>query len=167
MDNKACKLEAEHEVKARIARLKRLAAEKATTTRAEVLAGISYTFQAGIARVRGAGDGRQLDYTSVNAVTQLGKTLLDALPKEGGGRRLRPSGPSAGTLGRRADAVNLPRRRAHRHAPVAATQCLECYRQWEIGQLVVFRLALTQLLLRRWRGGRIRCLPRRAGGCAC
>lgn len=84
MDNKACKLEAEHEVKARIARLKRLAAEKATT-RAEVLAGISYTFQAGIARVRGAGDGRQLDYTSVNAVTQLGKTLLDALPKEGGG----------------------------------------------------------------------------------
>lgn len=85
VDNKACKLEAEHEVKARIARLKRLAAEKATTTRAEVLAGISYTFQAGIARVRGAGDGRQLDYTSVNAVTQLGKTLLDALPKEGGG----------------------------------------------------------------------------------
>lgn len=85
MDNKACKLEAEHEVKARIARLKRLAAEKATTTRAEVFAGISYTFQAGIARVRGAGDGRQLDYTSVNAVTQLGKTLLDALPKEGGG----------------------------------------------------------------------------------
>lgn len=84
MDNKACKLEAEHEVKARIARLKRLAAEKATTTRAEVLAGISYTFQAGIARVGGAGDGRQLDYTSVNAVTQLGKTLLDALPKEGG-----------------------------------------------------------------------------------
>lgn len=83
------------------------------------------------------------------------------------GRRLRPSGPSAGTLGRRADAVNLPRRRAHRHAPVAAAQCLECYRQWEIGQLVVFRLALTQLLLRRWRGGRIRCLPRRAGGCAC
>ena len=57
MDNKACKLEAEHEVKARIARLKRLAAEKATTTRAEVLAGISYTFQAGIARVGGAGDG--------------------------------------------------------------------------------------------------------------
>lgn len=84
MDNKACKLEAEHEVKARIARLKRLAAEKATTTHDEVLAGISYTFQAGIARVRGAGDGRQLDYTSVNAVTRLGKTLLDALPKEGG-----------------------------------------------------------------------------------
>lgn len=33
--------------------------------------------------MRGAGDGRQLDYTSVNAVAQLGKTLLDALPKEG------------------------------------------------------------------------------------
>lgn len=81
VDNKACKLEAEHEVKARIARLKRPAAEKVTTTRAEVLAGISYTFQAGIARVRGTGDGRQLDYTSVNAVTQLVKTLLDVLPK--------------------------------------------------------------------------------------
>ncbi len=148
MDKKACKFEAEHEVKARIARLKRLAAERATTMRAEVLAGISYTFQAGIARVRGTGDGRQLDYTSVNAVTQLGKTLLDVLPKERG-RRPRPSGPSAWTLGRRVDAVNLPRRRAHRHAPVAAAQYQECYRQWEIGQLVVFRLALTQLLLQR------------------
>lgn len=83
VDNKACKLEAEHEVKAWIARFKRPTAEKVTTTRAEVLAGISYTFQAGIARVRGTGDGRQLDYTSVNAVTQLGKTLLDVLPKEG------------------------------------------------------------------------------------
>ena len=72
VDNKACKLEAEHEVKAWIARFKRPAAEKVTTTRAEVLAGISYTFQAGIARVRGTGDGRQL-----------GKTLLDVLPKEG------------------------------------------------------------------------------------
>ena len=82
VDNKACKLEAEHEVKARIARLKRIAAEKATTTRAEVLAGMSETFQAGIARVRGAGDGKPLDYTAVNAVTQLGKTLLDALPEE-------------------------------------------------------------------------------------
>lgn len=82
VDNKACKLEAEHEVKARIARLKRIAAEKATTTRAEVLAGMSETFQAGIERVRGAGDGKPLDYTAVNAVTQLGKTLLDALPEE-------------------------------------------------------------------------------------
>lgn len=41
VENKACKLEAEHEVRARIARLKRLAAQKGTTTRAEVLVGIS------------------------------------------------------------------------------------------------------------------------------
>ena len=90
VDNKACKLEAEHEVKARIAALKRLAAEKATTTRAEVLAGMSETFQAGIERVRGAEDGKPLDYTAVNAVTQLGKTLLDALPEDAGGDAPRP-----------------------------------------------------------------------------
>lgn len=53
MDNKACKLEAEQEDKARIARLKSLTAEKATTTHAEVLAGMSETFQVGIARMRG------------------------------------------------------------------------------------------------------------------
>lgn len=82
VDNKACKLEAKDEVKARIARLKRIAAQGATTTRAEVLAGMSETFQAGIERVRGAEEGRPLDYTAVNAVTQLGKTLLDALPEE-------------------------------------------------------------------------------------
>ena len=82
MDNKACKLEAEDEVKARIAALKRAAAEKATTTRAEVLAGMSETFNAGISRIRKAGSDKPLDYTSVNAVTQLGKTLLDALPEE-------------------------------------------------------------------------------------
>lgn len=82
VDNKACKLEAEGEVKARIAALTRIAAEKATTTRAEVLAGMSETFEAGVERVRDAEDGKPLDYVAVNAVTQLGKTLLDALPEE-------------------------------------------------------------------------------------
>lgn len=101
-------------------------------------------------RVRGAGGGSQLDYTSVNAVRQLGKTLLDALPKEDG--RPRPSAPSAGTQGRRVDAVNLPRRRAHRHTPVTVL-CQECCRQWEIGQLAVFRLALTLLLLQHGEEG--------------
>ena len=81
VDNKACKMDADHEVKARIAALKRAAAEKATTTRAEVLAGMSETFEAGITRIRKAGD-KPLDYTAVNAVTQLGKTLLDALPED-------------------------------------------------------------------------------------
>ena len=82
VDKRACELEADGKVKGRIADLKREAAEKATTTRAEVLAGMSETFQAGIARVRGAGADKPLDYTAVNAVTQLGKTLLDALPEE-------------------------------------------------------------------------------------
>lgn len=82
VDKRACELEADGKVKGRIAALKRIAAEKATTTRAEVLAGMSETFEAGISRVRGAGSDRPLDYTAVNAVTQLGKTLLDALPEE-------------------------------------------------------------------------------------
>lgn len=82
VDNKACKLEATDEVKARIAALKRIAAERATTTRANVLAGMSETFEAGVERVRRAEDGKPLDYVAVNAVTQLGKTLLDALPDD-------------------------------------------------------------------------------------
>lgn len=87
VDNKACKLEATDEVKARIAALKRIAAERATTTRANVLAGMSETFEAGVERVRKAGEGKPLDYVAVNAVTQLGKTLLDALPEERAGQR--------------------------------------------------------------------------------
>lgn len=83
VDNKACKLEAVDEVKARIAALKRIAADKATTTRAEVIAGMSETFEAGMARVRDAEEGSPLDYTAVNTVTQLGRTLLDVLPEDG------------------------------------------------------------------------------------
>lgn len=83
VDNKACKLEADREVKARIAALKRAAAERAITTRAEVLAGMSEAFEAGIERIRTAPANRQLSYTAVTAVTSLGKTLLDALPEEG------------------------------------------------------------------------------------
>ena len=82
VDNKACKLEADREVKARIAALKRMAAERAITTRAEVLAGMSEAFEAGIERIRTAPANRQLSYTAVTAVTSLGKTLLDALPEE-------------------------------------------------------------------------------------
>ncbi len=82
VDNKACKLEADREVKARIAALKRAAAERAITTRAEVLAGMSEAFEAGIERIRTAPANRQLSYTAVTAVTSLGKTLLDALPEE-------------------------------------------------------------------------------------
>ena len=82
VDAKACELEATDKVKGRIAALKRMAAEKATTTRAEVLAGMSETFEAGVERVRGARGGKPLDYAAVSAVTQLGKALLASLPEE-------------------------------------------------------------------------------------
>ncbi len=82
VDKRACELEAEGKIKGRMAALKRIAAEKSTTTRAEVLAGMSETFEAGVDRVRRAEDGKPLDYVAVNAVTQLGKTLLDALPED-------------------------------------------------------------------------------------
>lgn len=82
VDKRACELEADRKVKGRIAALKRAAAEKATTTRAEVLAGMSESFEVGVRRIKAAKDGRSLDYGAVTAVTQLGKTLLDALPEE-------------------------------------------------------------------------------------
>lgn len=82
VDKRACELEADGKVKGRIAALKRIAAEKVTTTRAEVIAGMSETFGAGVERVRRAEGDKPLDYVAVNAVTQLGKTLLDALPEE-------------------------------------------------------------------------------------
>lgn len=82
VDKRACELEADGKVKGRIDALKRIAAEKATTTRASVLAGMSETFEAGVERVRDAEGGKPLDYVAVSAVTQLGKTLLDALPEE-------------------------------------------------------------------------------------
>lgn len=82
VDKRACELEADGKVKGRIAALKRIAAEKVTTTRAEVIAGMSETFEAGVERVRRAEGDKPLDYVAVNAVTQLGKTLLDALPEE-------------------------------------------------------------------------------------
>lgn len=82
VDKRACELEADGKVKGRIAALKRIAAEKVTTTRAEVIAGMSETFEAGVERVRRAEGDKPLDYVAVNAVTQLGKTLLGALPEE-------------------------------------------------------------------------------------
>lgn len=82
VDKRACELEADGKVKGRIAALKRIAAEKVTTTRAEVIAGMSETFEAGVERVRRAEGDKPLDYVAVNAVTQLGKTLLDTLPEE-------------------------------------------------------------------------------------
>lgn len=120
VDNKICKLEAEQEDKARIARLKRLAAEKAATTRAEAPAAMSETFQTGIERERGAGDGKPMNYTAGSASRSWARPCSTRYPKSG---RPRPSGPSAGTQGRRDAAVNLPRRRAHRHSPVAAALC--------------------------------------------
>lgn len=89
VDKRASELEARGEVKGRIAELKRAAAAQATAARSEVLAGMSETFRAGIERVRGACGADPLDHTAVNAVTQIGRTLLDELPEDaadGGGR---------------------------------------------------------------------------------
>lgn len=85
VDSRACVLEAKPEVNKRLTELRRAAAAAATQSRAEVIAGMSETFSAGIARVRGAGADRALDYTAVSAVTQLGKALVDLLPDDAPG----------------------------------------------------------------------------------
>ena len=88
VDTRASELEAGLEVKGRIRDLKRAAAERAVISRAEVLSGMCETFEAGVGRVR-ASEGKPLDYAAVNAVTHLGKTLMDAIPQDGqedGGR---------------------------------------------------------------------------------
>lgn len=90
MDNKACKLEAEHEDKARIARLKRLAAEKAATTRAEAPAAMSETFQTGIERERGAGDGKPMNYTAGSASRSWARPCSTRYPKSGRPSRAAP-----------------------------------------------------------------------------
>ena len=82
VDNSAYKLECKTEVKARIAALKRIAAERAITTRSNVLAGMSETFDESVKRVKRTDEKNQLDYVAVNAVTNIGKTLLDSLPEE-------------------------------------------------------------------------------------
>lgn len=82
VDSAACRLEADSKVKTRVATLKRRAAERAIITRADVLAGMSETFMAGASRVRRAKRDNPLDYTAVNAVNQIGKSLLDALPAD-------------------------------------------------------------------------------------
>jgi phage terminase large subunit len=81
VDSRASELEAKGLVKGRIRALKRAAAERAVISRAEVLSGMCETFEAGVGRVRDA-EGKPLDYAAVNAVTQLGKTLMDAIPEE-------------------------------------------------------------------------------------
>lgn len=92
VDKRACELEADGKVKGRIATLKRAAAEKATTTRAEVLEGMSETFEAGVRRVRGAGEGWPLIRIPASATKMarlppgsrqdetLGSCRRDALP---------------------------------------------------------------------------------------
>ena len=82
VDNNAYKLECKNEIKTRISTLKRIAAERAITTRANVLAGMSETFDESVKRVKRTEEENQLDYVAVNAVTNIGKTLLDSLPEE-------------------------------------------------------------------------------------
>lgn len=82
VDNKAYLLERKGEVKARIAALKREAAEKSTITRAEVIAGMSKAFETSLSNLECRTDRGNLDGAAVNGVTYLGRTLLDQLPQD-------------------------------------------------------------------------------------
>lgn len=82
VDQHACRLEADGRVKARIAALGRAAAERAVISRADVLAGMSEAFELSRANIVCRTERGNLDGAAVNGVTNLGRTLLDALPRE-------------------------------------------------------------------------------------
>jgi PBSX family phage terminase large subunit len=77
VDSKAARLESDGRVKARLDALKRAAADAATLTRAEVLSGMGETFRKAQASNRAG-----ITQVGVQAVSSIGRTLLDALPAE-------------------------------------------------------------------------------------
>jgi len=77
VDCAASKLEADAKVKQRLDALKRAAAEAATLTRAEVLSGMGETFRRAQASNR-----LSITQVGVQAVSSIGRTLLDALPAD-------------------------------------------------------------------------------------
>ena len=79
VDDAACKLESKPEVKRRLGALKDEAARAAVITRTEVLNGMAETF----AKAREA-NARQITQVGVQAVSAIGRTLLDELPRDGG-----------------------------------------------------------------------------------
>ena len=91
IDQHACRLEADGKVKARLTALERAAADAATITRAEVISGMGRTFRTASGILSKQPEGGRLDNAAVNAVSQLGRTLLDALPPDtADGERLWP-----------------------------------------------------------------------------
>ena len=84
VDTAAWRLESSHaEVKRRINSLMQANAEAAVITRAEVISGMGRSFRTAAGLLEQPPEGR-LDGAAVNAVSQLGRTLLDALPPERG-----------------------------------------------------------------------------------
>ncbi|MDD4381718.1 MAG: hypothetical protein PHR15_09685, partial [Atopobiaceae bacterium] len=77
IDCAASKLESGAKVKQRLDALKRAAADAATLTRAEVLSGMGETFRKAQASNRAG-----ITQVGVQAVSSIGRTLLDALPAE-------------------------------------------------------------------------------------
>lgn len=82
VDSRACTLEADPKVNARLRELKRAAAAAATKSRAEVIAGMSVAFDRSLENLVYKTDFGAIDKGAISGVTQLGKTLVDLLPDD-------------------------------------------------------------------------------------
>lgn len=82
VDSRACRLEADPKVNARLRELRRAAAAAATKSRAEVIAGMSEAFDRSLRNLEFKTDYGIIDRGAISGVTQLGKTLVDLLPDD-------------------------------------------------------------------------------------
>ena len=82
---KASELEAKGKVQGRIAELQERIVRKITISRAEVLEGMGETFRRGVELAKG---GEKMPKAAADAVSSIGKTLIDVLPDE------TPGGPA-------------------------------------------------------------------------
>ena len=85
VDAKACELEANEKVKERLAALMEAAARAAIITRTEVINGMAATF-----RAAEAANERGITQVGVQAVSSIGRALLDAIPAESDDAASRP-----------------------------------------------------------------------------
>lgn len=82
VDNKACVLESDSKIKARLRYLKDEAAKEAILTRAEVLASVSDALKVGVDAVRSGKLGKSEGRNAMPAMASLSKLLLEELPEE-------------------------------------------------------------------------------------
>lgn len=82
VDSRACRLEADPKVNARLRELRRAAAAAATKSRSEVIAGMSEAFDRSLENLVHRTDYGIIDRGAISGVTQLGKTLVDLLPDD-------------------------------------------------------------------------------------